>query len=73
MAFALVGGTVIDGNGGDVLNDGTVVVDGERIAAVGTADQVADHAVTESFDVRGKTVVPGLIDSHIHIIAAAWE
>lgn len=47
------------------LGDGTVLT-------TGTAEEVARHvtATTEVVDLRGRTVVPGLIDSHLHLVRA---
>jgi imidazolonepropionase-like amidohydrolase len=58
---------VIDGTGGAPIERGRVVVDGERIAQVGPADQVQAPADAERIDLGGRTVLPGLIDLHFHI------
>ena len=63
---ALVGGTVIDGTGAEVLADAIVLIEGERIAAVGRSDAVAVPDGAHVVDVRGKWIIPGLIDAHIH-------
>ena len=39
--MAIVGGLLVDGNGGEPVEDGVVLIDGERIEAAGSADQVA--------------------------------
>jgi imidazolonepropionase-like amidohydrolase/Tol biopolymer transport system component len=49
-----------------VIEDGVVVVDGNRIVAVGTEAEVAIPADAERFDVRGRTIMPGFIDVHAH-------
>jgi hypothetical protein len=47
----------------------SVVIRGDRIAAVGTARGIPPHASCATLiDLRGRTVVPGLIDSHDHIV-----
>ena len=50
-----------------------IAVAGDRIAAVGSNDEVLKVAgpQTQRVDLRGKTVLPGLIDSHVHSIAAS--
>ena len=50
-----------------------IAMRGERIVAVGTNDEVMKLATadTELLDLRGKTVLPGLIDSHVHASGAA--
>jgi imidazolonepropionase-like amidohydrolase len=64
--LALVGGTLIDGNGGVPLRDAAVVIDGNRIAAVGgPGTEIPKDAEIVRCD--GKTVLPGLIDSHVHV------
>jgi imidazolonepropionase-like amidohydrolase len=63
---ALVGGTVIDGTGAEPLADAIVLIEGERIAAVGRSDAVAVPDGARVVDVRGKWIIPGLIDAHIH-------
>ncbi|CAN5163115.1 amidohydrolase family protein [soil metagenome] len=50
----------------EVINDGVIVIDGNRIAAIGPAGQVAIPADAQKIDARGKTIIPGLIDVHWH-------
>ena len=49
-----------------------IAIDGERILAVGTNDQIRELAATTTVqtDLEGKTVIPGLIDNHIHYLRA---
>jgi imidazolonepropionase-like amidohydrolase len=65
--LALVGGTLIDGNGGPPLEDACLVIRGRDILAVGprASTRVPDDAVR--INVEGKTVLPGLIDAHVHL------
>ena len=64
QTIALVGGAVIDGTGRPGVAKCTIVVDGERIAAVGPDVRIPEGA--EVVDVAGKTVIPGLFDMHGH-------
>jgi predicted amidohydrolase YtcJ len=48
-----------------------VVVDGDRIAAVGGRDLLRRHPGTRLVDLRGRTLVPGFIDAHNHLSQAA--
>ncbi|WP_116367928.1 amidohydrolase family protein [Parahaliea mediterranea] len=64
--LAIVGATVIDGNGGKPLSNATLVVDGERIAALGAAGDVAVPDDARVIDAKGKYLVPGFIDSNVH-------
>ena len=65
---ALVGGRLIDGTGADPVENATILIDGEKIGQVGPADQVEIPAEAEIVDVAGKTVMPGLIDAHVHLL-----
>jgi imidazolonepropionase-like amidohydrolase len=56
-------------DGARVLPSATVLVDGERIVAVG--EGLAPAAGVEIVDGAGKTLLPGLIDAHAHVFAAA--
>jgi imidazolonepropionase-like amidohydrolase len=61
-SFAIRNVRIFDGE--KVISSGTVVVQGERIAAVGE-DADLSH-VTEIIDGQGQTLLPGLIDAHFH-------
>jgi N-acyl-D-aspartate/D-glutamate deacylase len=67
--LVLRGGTVVDGTG-RVPFEADVVVDGDRIAAVGHHDGPADEVI----DARGKIVTPGFVDVHTHLDAQlTWD
>ena len=63
---ALVGGRVITMRGDEVLERGTVVVDGNRIVAVGPAGEVEVPSGATRVDCEGHTLMPGLVDVHHH-------
>ena len=63
-ALALVGGALIDGTGAPRVEGVTVLLRGQRIAAVGRDVQVPADALV--VDVAGKTLMPGLFDMHGH-------
>ncbi|MEI6105526.1 MAG: amidohydrolase family protein [Opitutae bacterium] len=63
---ALVGGRLIDGWGGAPVNNSVVLIEGERIQAVGTAETLPVPAGAEIVDCRGLSVLPGLWDCHVH-------
>jgi imidazolonepropionase-like amidohydrolase len=65
--IVLVGGTVIDGNGGAPINDAVVVVTGSRISAVGPRASVRIPADANQVDARGRWILPGLIDTNVHL------
>jgi imidazolonepropionase-like amidohydrolase/Tol biopolymer transport system component len=64
---ALVGATVISMNGDEVIPNATVVVDRNRIVAVGPAASVAVPAGARRVDVAGKWIMPGIVDVHAHV------
>lgn len=53
-----------------VIANGTVVVEGNRLVAVGPTDQVEIPADAHVVEAAGKTIMPGLIDAHAHIGSA---
>ena len=64
---ALVGGTLVDGNGGKPIQNSVVIVEGERIRAVGQVGSLAVPAGAEVISTEGMTVLPGLWDMHVHL------
>ena len=66
-AVALVGARVITMRGDEVIENATVVVEGNRITAVGPASEVSVPRGAKRIDVAGKTIMPGIIDVHAHI------
>ena len=63
---ALTGGRLIDGWGGAPLNNSVILIENERVKAVGTADTLPVPAGAEVVDLRGMSVLPGLWDCHVH-------
>src|SRR5262245_44786957 len=66
-AIALTGATIVDGSGGPPVSDGVVVIAGSRIAAVGPRAQVQIPAAATTVDARGRWIVPGFIDTNVHL------
>ena len=60
------GGLLIDGRSPSPIENSVITVDGERITSVGVLGEV-DTPSGEVIDAKGKVVMPGLIDSHVHI------
>jgi imidazolonepropionase-like amidohydrolase len=69
---AIVGGTVWDGTGRAPIHDAVVLVRDGRIEAVGGRRQVRVPAGIDTIDARGKWVLPGLIDTHVHFSQTGW-
>ena len=61
----MTGARIIDGKGGDPLEDAVIVIRGAEIAAIGPPSVIPANA--QVTDLTGKTLLPGLIDAHIHI------
>jgi imidazolonepropionase-like amidohydrolase len=64
---AIVGGFLIDGFGGPPVSDSVILIRGDRITAVGQEGRLAVPAGSRVIDANGYTVMPGLIDAHVHL------
>jgi len=67
-ATVILGGMLIDGNGGPPVENSAVVIRGDRIVAVGKVADVSIPPNAVVIHAGGKTVLPGLIDMHVHLI-----
>jgi hypothetical protein len=65
--LAFTNGRIITMNGDQIIDGGTVIVEGNRIAAIGPSGDVTIPGDAKVIDVSGKTLMPGLIDMHGHI------
>ncbi|MDE2793686.1 MAG: amidohydrolase family protein [Gemmatimonadota bacterium] len=65
--LAIVGATIIDGNGGPPLADGTLLIEGNRITAVGPRASVEVPDGFHVIDGAGRYVTPGFIDTNVHL------
>ena len=66
MTLALTNAKVFPGAGEETIPDGTVVIDGEAVSWVGPAADAPE--ADETVDCSGKTVTPGFVDAHAHLI-----
>lgn len=66
QVLALVGGRLIDGFGGKPLENSVILVRGNRIVSIGQEGLLAVPAGARVIDTNGMTVMPGLIDVHVH-------
>lgn len=68
-ALVIQGGALFDPVSGQMQPGRTIVIEGERIRAIGTAAQpaVAPEGA-RVIDARGKFIIPGLIDAHVHLV-----
>jgi imidazolonepropionase-like amidohydrolase len=67
QVVAIRAGKLVDVVAGKVLNDQTILVSNERITAVGPAGSVTVPAGARTIDLSGATVLPGLVDAHVHL------
>src|SRR5688572_26216209 len=66
--LALVGGTLVDGTLHEPIRDSVILVEDERIVAVGTVATLPVPAGAEVVSTEGMTVMPGLWDMHVHLM-----
>ena len=65
--LALVGGMLLDGYDVPPLHHAAVLVEGDRIVAVGRAAEMEIPADAEVVDTRGRVMIPGMMDLHAHL------
>jgi imidazolonepropionase-like amidohydrolase len=64
--IAIRGATIIDVVGGRDIEDGVVLVDRGRIVSVGTSAEVRIPPGTRIIEAKGRYMIPGIIDAHVH-------
>ena len=70
--IAIVHARIIDGLGGQPTEDGTVILRGGKIEYAGAAAAAAVPRDAQIIDAKGKSVLPGLADMHVHI-QGGWD
>lgn len=71
--LVIQGGTLIDASGREPIQDAVIVVEGERIKAVGRRGEVTLPRGAKIIDAKGKTILPGFIDGHCHLLDFVGE
>src|SRR5688500_10733836 len=66
--LVLAGGRLIDGYGGPPMENAVVIIEGNTIRAVGPESTVAIPAGARVIDTNGMTMMPGLMDMHVHLM-----
>lgn len=66
--YALTGARIVTmaADDGGIIDDGVIVVTGDRIAAIGPRASTPIPAGARTIDMAGKTIIPGLVDAHAH-------
>ncbi|MDQ6799582.1 MAG: amidohydrolase family protein, partial [Acidobacteriota bacterium] len=68
QTLVLAGGRLIDGYGGPPIENAVVVIEGNTIRAVGPESAVKIPAGAKVIDTNGYTMMPGLMDMHVHLM-----
>jgi imidazolonepropionase-like amidohydrolase len=76
-SLAIINGALIDGTGADPIKDAVLVIQGERIVAVGPRSSIGIPEGAQIIDVQGATILPGFFNAHVHgayneVRLAAW-
>ena len=64
---AVVGGTLVDLDGGKPIADAVILISGDRITVIGGRGEVAIPADYEIVDTSGQWLIPGLMNMHVHL------
>jgi imidazolonepropionase-like amidohydrolase len=65
--IALRGAHLFDGTGAEPVGDAVVICEGNRIVAAGSAGEVKTEPTDRVIDLRPWTLMPGMIDAHVHL------
>ena len=65
--IALSGATLIDVESGTQIKDSLILIEGDRVKAIGREGEVSIPSNTVRMDVSGKWIIPGLVDMHVHL------
>jgi imidazolonepropionase-like amidohydrolase len=71
--IAIRAGRVFDSKSGKIADNQVILVEGEKITSVGTAESVQMPAGAQVIDLSKATVLPGLIDGHTHIFGFGMD
>ena len=64
--IVIQGATLINGTGSPAIRNSAIVIEGGRIRDIGPRNEVKVPGGVQTVDARGKWVIPGLIDAHVH-------
>jgi Tol biopolymer transport system component len=58
---------IITMKGNEIIESGDVLIENNRITRVGPAGSITDETSVQRVDLRGKTIIPGFVDTHAHM------
>src|SRR5438552_3834952 len=64
--IALVNGTIINPDKSQIVQNAAIIIDGDKIAAAGDAKTISTPKDARLIDCKGKFILPGYIDTHVH-------
>ena len=75
MRYTLIyNGTLIDGNGGESIPNATILIKNNQIIEVGTEDSISmPKGEIKQIDAHGMFILPGFIDTHVHVMANGFK
>jgi len=65
--IAFVNAHIITMEDGKVIDNGTIVINENKIESIGNTEEIDVPSNTKVFDLKGKTIMPGIVDAHAHI------
>ena len=71
--IAIRGARLIDGTGAEPVDNAVVLIEDKKISAAGRQGEIDIPPDAEVLDAAGKTVLPGLIDAHVHIMTTEFD
>ena len=69
--IALVNGTIINPDKSQIVQNAAIIIDGDKIAAAGDAKTISTPKDARLIDCKGKFILPGYIDTHVHFFQSA--
>ncbi len=73
VAKLIRNGTLIDGTGIEPIADGGVLIENGKIVAAGAFASLPNRGDVEEIDAQGGYILPGLIDTHVHVMAEGMD
>jgi imidazolonepropionase-like amidohydrolase len=68
----LQGATLFNGTGAEAVENSVIVIKGDKIDCIGSADDCTIPTGAETIDVSGKYITPGLVDAHVHFFQTGF-